>query len=121
MEVDGHSVVLLDTPGFDDYRSDVNVLQGMAEWLATSYTEGFKLSGIVYMHRISDVQVSESTTRSLRMLQRLVGDVTLTNVALVTNMWNSVDENIGKSQRTGAQRANLLGSNDRAGVGGQAL
>ena len=99
MEVDGHSVVLLDTPGFDDYRSE-DVLQGMAEWLDTPYTEGFKfkLSGIVYMHDISDVQMSRSTTRSLRMLQRLVGDATLTNVVLVTNMWNSVDENIGEAR-----------------------
>jgi len=36
-KLEGHRLVLLDTPGFDDtFVEDVAILKGIAEWLADS-------------------------------------------------------------------------------------
>lgn len=99
MEIDGKPVILLDTPGFDDtYRSDADVLKEIAAWLATAYSDGHKLSGIIYMHPITEEKMQGSMVRYLMMFQNLVGDTALSNVTLVTNRWSFIDQDVGETR-----------------------
>ncbi|KAF9533604.1 P-loop containing nucleoside triphosphate hydrolase protein [Crepidotus variabilis] len=97
----GHSnyqdrIVLVDTPGFDDtYRSDMEILQLIGEWLKRTYKSSIKLSGILYLHRISDNRMAGSPHRNLRMFGELCGDRAMAKVILVTTMWDRVLPEVG--------------------------
>ncbi|GAB1521101.1 hypothetical protein RhiTH_004192 [Rhizoctonia solani] len=87
--VDNRSVVLFDTPGFDDtHLSDTEILKRISGFLAASYREGYKLTGIIYMHRISDIRVGGISRRTFNVFRKLCGKDSLSNVLLVTNMWS---------------------------------
>ena len=87
---DGTPVFLIDTPGFDDtYKTDVDVLRELANWLAMTYEQKILLSGIVYLHRIGDTRIGGSAMRNLRMFRSLVGREGLANVVLATTMWSN--------------------------------
>ncbi|KAH9944735.1 P-loop containing nucleoside triphosphate hydrolase protein [Amylocystis lapponica] len=90
-QFEGHTVTLLDTPGFDDTtRTDTDILKTIAEYLATAYRADKRLHGIVYMHRISDIRMGGTSRRNFSMFRTLCGDTTLRAVVLVTNMWGAV-------------------------------
>ncbi|KAJ7755441.1 hypothetical protein B0H16DRAFT_1662730 [Mycena metata] len=73
-------VTLIDTPGFDDtLRSDTEILTQIA-----SHESEKRLTGIIYLHRISD------DSRKFKMFRQLCRDSTLKNVCIVTNMWGEV-------------------------------
>lgn len=99
VQVDNRQVVLLDTPGFDDtYKSDAEVLKGIADWLAITYVGGHRLTAIIYLHRISDLRMPGSAMRNLAAFRKLIGDDALHNVVLVTTMWDHVDQ-VGGAER----------------------
>ncbi|KAJ7868176.1 hypothetical protein B0H13DRAFT_1724716 [Mycena leptocephala] len=54
------------------------------------YEQGRKLSGIIYMHRISDVRMSGLPRHNLNMFRQLCGDNNLNNTVIVTTMWSKV-------------------------------
>jgi hypothetical protein len=90
------TVYLVDTPGFDDTnRSDTEVLRELASWLTRSYTANITLSGIIYLHKISDNRMQGSAKRNLYMFKKLCGDSALKNVILGTTMWDKVSETEG--------------------------
>ena len=90
-KIGNHNITLVDTPGFDDTsRSDTDVLIQIANWLRDSYKEATLLSGIIYMHRISDLRMSGSSIKNLRMFRKLCGAESMHNVSLVTTMWDKV-------------------------------
>ncbi|KAJ3557226.1 hypothetical protein NM688_g1579 [Phlebia brevispora] len=85
------AITLIDTPGFGDTNvSDSDILNKIAVFLSTTYEHGQKLSGIIWMHRISDRRVRGIAKRNFDMFQKLCGEASLRNVAIVTNMWNEV-------------------------------
>lgn len=87
-KVDGQSVVLFDTPGFDDTTmSDADTLKRLAEFLESMYRRGQTLKGIVYLHRITDLRMMGASARTFRLLRSLCGAKNLANVMIVTNMW----------------------------------
>jgi GTPase SAR1 family protein len=93
------TVYLIDTPGFDDSdRSDTDVLRELASWLTESYSNGVKLDGIIYLHRISDIKMQGSAKRNLVMFQKLCGAHTMERVVLATTMWCLVPPEIGKKR-----------------------
>ena len=99
VQIDNQQVVLLDTPGFDDtFRSDAEILIKIAQWLAASYVETHQLTGIIYLHRISDVRIGGSARRNLTMLRKLAGDDALHNVTFITNRWDQVEESHGAAR-----------------------
>ncbi len=55
-----------------------------------------KLSGLIYVHRISDFRMGGVSSRNFRMFHKLCGDDTLKNVVIVTNMWGEVDQAKGE-------------------------
>ncbi|TFK74165.1 hypothetical protein BDN72DRAFT_956009 [Pluteus cervinus] len=109
-ELDGRTVTLIDTPGFDDTaKSDADVLKMIAAFLAATaselsidpglrYEQGMKLSGVVYLHRISDNRMGGISTRNFRMFRQLCGDSSLKNVVIATNMWGLVDEDVAEER-----------------------
>ncbi len=89
-------VRFVDTPGFSDTTlSDSEVLQLIADYLAAAYRNEMKLSGIIYLHPISDTRVTHHATKNLQMFQKLTGENNLKNVVLVTSMWDKVSNEEG--------------------------
>lgn len=83
-------MVLVDTPGFNDtYRSDGDILQNLVEWLANTYKNGTKLSGIIYLHRITDVRMQGSAMRNLRVFRELCGPGFFPHVTLCASFWST--------------------------------
>jgi len=90
--IGSHRCFLIDTPGFDDtHRSDTDVLRDIADWLNRAYKASIQLSGIVYLHRITDPRVGGSSLKNLRMFKKLCGADGLSCVVLATTMWNQID------------------------------
>ena len=102
-------LVLVDTPGFDDTNmSDFEILRAIAKWLETVFEQGQLLSGIVYLHRITDTRVGGSARRALHLFQRICGEDNYKNVILATTFWNS----IAHCEETGVDREQQLLSNE---------
>lgn len=91
------TVHLIDTPGFDDtYRSDIDVLKDVSYWLNKSYKEkNIKLTGIVYLHRITDVRMGGTARKDLQMFKKLCGEDSFSSVVLATTMWSEVSAQDG--------------------------
>ncbi|KAJ3567471.1 hypothetical protein NP233_g6348 [Leucocoprinus birnbaumii] len=94
--IPGRDIVLVDTPGFDDTtRSDMEILTMISDWLKNTYKQDVKLSGLIYLHRITDNRMAGSPHKNLRMFGELCGDLMMTQVVLVTTMWGKVAQDIG--------------------------
>lgn len=57
-----------------------------------------KLSGAIYIHRISDVRMGGTSTRNFKLFRGLSGDAMLRNVVIVTNMWSQVALDVGQAR-----------------------
>ncbi|KAI0416278.1 P-loop containing nucleoside triphosphate hydrolase protein [Xylaria grammica] len=100
-EIDGRTVHFVDTPGFSDTTlSDTEILQLIADYLASAYEKKMKLSGIIYLHPISDTRMTHHATKNLQMFQKLTGENNLKNVILATSMWDrvSVEEGLARER-----------------------
>ncbi|KAF8896189.1 P-loop containing nucleoside triphosphate hydrolase protein [Infundibulicybe gibba] len=101
-KLDGREVVMIDTPGFDDTtKTDTEVLRMIALYLETtvsSYKAGKKLSGVLYLHSISDRRMGGTSTRNFKMFRELCGTEALKNVVILTTMWEGVDINAGEAR-----------------------
>lgn len=64
----------------------------IADYLAVAYKQEMKLSGIIYIHPISDNRVTHHATKNLDMFRKLTGEKNLKNVILATSMWDKVSE-----------------------------
>ncbi|KAF9038045.1 hypothetical protein BJ165DRAFT_1553863, partial [Panaeolus papilionaceus] len=85
------SIVLVDTPGFDDpERTNAQILELIAKWLEQSYREKRLINGIIYLHRITDIRFDSGASDTLRLFQHLCGGHVFGHVALTTSMWNEV-------------------------------
>ncbi|KAI1439730.1 P-loop containing nucleoside triphosphate hydrolase protein [Annulohypoxylon stygium] len=91
------NVFLVDTPGFDDTnRTDKEVLKEIASWLGMTYEKKIQLSGIIYLHRITDTRMQGSAKKNLLMFKKLCGPKALQHVILATTMWERLpDEGMG--------------------------
>ena len=83
-------VMLVDTPGFNDtYRTDIEVLTELAEWLKDKWEDDLLLSGIIYLHPITDEKMYGSNVQSIRMFRKMCGNRNLNNVMLATTKWEN--------------------------------
>ncbi|KAH0828987.1 hypothetical protein J3R83DRAFT_2432 [Lanmaoa asiatica] len=91
------NVVLVDTPGFNDtFKSDLDILSMISDWLNSSYKKKKLLSGILYLHRITDNRMAGTPLKNLRVFRKLCGKDALENVYLTTTMWDEVDPMVGE-------------------------
>jgi hypothetical protein len=87
----GKRVCLIDTSGFDDTnRGDADILQELAFWLVKSYEVGVRLSGIIYLHRITDVRLGSSAVRGLNIFKAMCGADNFHGVTMATTFWDKV-------------------------------
>ncbi|KDQ24440.1 hypothetical protein PLEOSDRAFT_19162, partial [Pleurotus ostreatus PC15] len=97
--LENRTVRLIDTPGFNDTsKTDTEVLTMIAASLSSMYRGGVKLSGAIYIHRISDVRMGGASTRNFKLFKGLCGDDMLQNVVIVTNMWSHVPLDVGEAR-----------------------
>ncbi|KAF3105103.1 hypothetical protein TWF594_005690 [Orbilia oligospora] len=86
--VDGHRVVLVDTPGFDDTEiPDADIFRNLAEWLAKSYKQGKLIAGIIYFQRITDNRLSKNAKRNIFTFKDICGEGFMENVMLLSTLW----------------------------------
>ncbi|KAF3022421.1 hypothetical protein E8E14_006365 [Neopestalotiopsis sp. 37M] len=96
---DGAKIHLIDTPGLDDSDgSDLETIQGLAEWLKGSSSRNIKLSGVLYLHKIIDNRMSNSSQENLELFQAICGDSCWSATALVTTMWDHVEKTTGDQE-----------------------
>ncbi|EQK98650.1 hypothetical protein G6O67_004858 [Ophiocordyceps sinensis] len=110
MQFQGRTVHLIDTPGFDDTDvKDSDILLTIANYLGGSRAgePAVRLSGILYLHRITDRRITGSAIRNLGMFKKLVGDKNMRSVILVTTMWGEI------SREDGEERLRQLTGTDR--------
>lgn len=93
LRVDNRNVILIDTPGFNDRdRSDTEILQDLATWLTDTFAKNRLLSGICYMHNITNPRFDATATDNSIMLHKLCGSAGMEIVALMTSMWDKCHE-----------------------------
>jgi len=101
----GRRLVLVDTPGFDDtYTSDSEILRRIAIWLASSYDSKMKLSGIIYLHDISQPVMLGSVRQNLAVFQDLCGNKAFSSTIIGTTMSDKI------SQEVSERRSNEISS-----------
>lgn len=103
-EIDGRTVHLIDTPGFNDtLRSDGETLQELAYWLIAASEHGFRLSGIVYLHCIADTRFHRSSQQSLDLFKAICGADAFRGAVIATTMWDRMTCDIDKANRRQSQ------------------
>lgn len=86
-------LAIVDTPGFDDSKkSDSEILEEIVQFLVKQHQLGIRLKGIVYMQRITDNKMAGSALRYFEMFQRLCGERSMSNIVLLTTMWNQLND-----------------------------
>ena len=86
---------MIDTPGFDDSVSDLEILRILSRWLKEHCEEGRLLTAIIYLHPITKTRVEGSALRALTIMKKLCGNDNLKNVILVTTFWNEGTDAVG--------------------------
>lgn len=107
---DGISLVLVDTPGFDDTnKSDLDILKIIAKWFEDvyvhrcglycywiqhlhSYRHDLEISGVLYLHRITDNRMGGTPQKNLKLFKKLCGARFFELVILMTTMWPENEE-----------------------------
>lgn len=103
----GINFTLVDTPGFDDSsKSDEVIVNHILEWLASSFRNGIRLTGILYLHRIIDPRIGGEARQKMRMFRKLCGPDCMKNVVLGTTFWDRI------AAEKGATREKELAAND---------
>ena len=59
------------------------------------YGKKSQLTGLIYVHRISDTRVGGASRRNLRLFRKLCGADSLKNVVIITTMWDKVTSEEG--------------------------
>ncbi|KAF9043990.1 hypothetical protein BJ165DRAFT_1478870 [Panaeolus papilionaceus] len=83
------SVVLVDTPGFDDtYRDDQKTLALIGKWLKQQHQSNLLLAGVLWFHRINDSRMNKTAIDNFNMFVELCGTEAASSVVFVTTMWD---------------------------------
>ena len=78
-------------------------------WMSSDYRKGKLLSGIIYLHRITDVRIDGSSLKYVKMFQRLCGPDALQNVLLTTTQWSNVNPILGAERETHLRHVDFWG------------
>ncbi|TFK28462.1 hypothetical protein FA15DRAFT_665433 [Coprinopsis marcescibilis] len=93
----GRRLILVDTPGFDnDEIDDGEILRRIELWLAASYSNGTSLTGVLYLHDITQKRIRGPT--SLKLVERLVGTGSLSTLSFITTQWDTDTVQVGEER-----------------------
>ncbi|KAJ6259877.1 hypothetical protein Dda_5521 [Drechslerella dactyloides] len=82
-------IVLMDTPGFDDtYKNDVDILESIANGLKECFTYDCKVSGVIYIHAITEPRMKRTAVKNLSLFRKIVGLNNMDKCCLVTTKWS---------------------------------
>lgn len=99
MTLDGRKILLIDTPGFDDTeKSDVDILQLLADHLQSTYAAGKLLTGIILLQQINHNRITGQERRRTRLFEEICGENAFENVVIATTMWGEVNKSVGISR-----------------------
>ncbi|KAK0516513.1 hypothetical protein JMJ35_001116 [Cladonia borealis] len=99
--IDGINFSIVDTPGFNDtYQNESQILAKLADWLSSTYRDGRRLSGLIYLHSIAKSRMSGTSRLNLSVFQNLCGQHSYENITLCTTFWGSVDPCVGESRES---------------------
>ncbi|CAE6491248.1 unnamed protein product [Rhizoctonia solani] len=88
--IEGRAVQLFDTPGFDDTTlTDTEILQQIVEFLLNLHARNQQITGILYLHRITDNRMSGASIRALNLFEKICGNHAMQNAVIITNMWST--------------------------------
>ena len=76
----------------------MEILQEIAGWTSETYRNDRLLSGIIYLHPITDIRMEGSAMKNLRTFQSLCGQEALVNVLLTTTQWSKVNPVEGRAR-----------------------
>lgn len=97
--LDGQTVTLIDTPGFDDSdRSDADILTLLAGYMAHTYENGMLLTGVIFVHPISQQRMLGSEVHRNRLFKKILGENAYSHVVIATTMWDQVSEREAESR-----------------------
>lgn len=90
-EAQTFAITLIDCPGFDDpSATDAETITAILTYLNTTYHQGKKLHGIIYMLNITNKRIRGIDRRNIAMFQRLCGVGFYPNVVLGTTHWDKL-------------------------------
>jgi len=99
-ERNGRTIHLIDTPGFDDSRKDDGtIMQELAFWLLQAHRTGFNLSGLVYLHRITDGRLQGSGLRALKVFKAMCGEHCYSSMVMATTRWDEITGSAGSDHQ----------------------
>jgi hypothetical protein len=106
---DGRKVVLIDTPGFDDdNRSDVQILEDIAKWMAEQgYLRTHQLDGIILLHPITVHRVGGTERKRTKLLQTILGENAYKRIIIATTMWEQLNSDVDMKERLDGREKDL--------------
>ena len=91
--LDGKSVTLIDTPGFDDSkRTDVDILRLLSKHLMETYRKGTLLNGIVFLQPINQPRVGAGERARTSLFKALMGEDAYDRIVIAATMWNDLKQ-----------------------------
>ncbi|KAF5351067.1 hypothetical protein D9756_008439 [Leucocoprinus leucothites] len=90
---DNINVVLAELPSFHNtHRSDLETLVIIADWFKAISGKKVVLSGIVYLHNITDARLTDLVKKNFEMMRKLCGGSFIHKVTLATTVWPDAEE-----------------------------
>ncbi|KAK0711825.1 P-loop containing nucleoside triphosphate hydrolase protein [Lasiosphaeris hirsuta] len=103
-ELDGRTVILIDTPGFDDdQRSDVQILEAIFKWMTRKgLLKNQLLDGLIFLHPVTLNRVGGAEQRRTRLFEKILGPKAYKRVIIATTMWDDLKyEEVVRSRLNG--------------------
>ncbi|KAF8811584.1 hypothetical protein BYT27DRAFT_7183861 [Phlegmacium glaucopus] len=102
---DSRRVVFVDTPAFPDpygsssLSAEKEIGNKISDWLKRAFGKRIKVTGILYLHNITDNRLTEPPLPHYEMFRKLCGKEYPGSVILVLTMWEKVDPEIGQRRK----------------------
>ena len=91
----GQECTFVDIPGFSDTeRSESETVR----YISKSLLQVPDITGILYLHRISDDRMLGSSVRHLRVFHALCGSSCMRNVLILTTHWDRTPREVGETR-----------------------
>jgi hypothetical protein len=92
VKIGSKSVILIDTPGFDDSeRTDADILKLIADYLAETYHHDMLLTGLILLQPINANRIQGSERKRTRLFEKVCGPQAYGNIVIATTMWSDLE------------------------------